>query len=75
MISDYVTHMQSNTNTAIDDISLETPCQPPICHAKSRCRHLECRYCRNDRRVVECFMMFHNVLQVFHDVLLVVHDV
>ena len=63
MISNSVTHLQCWYNSA-DDIGSER-----------RCLCIECRYHRIEWRVVECFMMFHNVLREFHDVLLVVHDV
>ena len=48
------------------------------CRIERRCRCIERQYrhmTRIERRVFECFMMFHNVLRVFYDVSLVVHDV
>ena len=58
-----VTHLQSDTNTAIEDISPETPRQAECqCShwAECQCSCIKWRYCHIERQVLECFMMFHN---------------
>ena len=61
-----VTHLQSDTNTAIEDISLETPRQAECqCShwAECQCSCIEWRYCHIERRVLECFICFTTRLE------------
>ena len=78
MISNSVTHLQSYTNTAITNITgnsspmlPEILCErqyrlaePQCLRAERRCLCIECGYRRIEWRVLECFMMFPNVLRV-----------
>ena len=78
MISNFVTHLWSYTNTAIAGNSAPILSDTPHerrqqCQAERRCLRIEHWY-RHNEWVFECFMMLHNVLRVFHDVLQVVHD-